>query len=346
MLGACGQCGVQLAPTDRFCTTCGRPVALPDPPPQTPAPWEGNSADSVVAPPPWATKAPQTAPVGPTTTGGGAGFAAGPGTTSAVPPTRAVESGSGGVPGPVFTGGAQVTVAEDGPRDFDPASLVLAHGEVVKRVHEVGRLRRAAGWLQGTIVVTDARIIYRAKAKNFLNSSTINREIQLADVNGVALSIHKGITPHGLVGWLVGSLIGFFVVSSIVGAATMVNSFGYGSRGGVPWWGVLLYLLFFVVVIWMAVVRFRATSVVLVIYSRNVEASPIALSGQVGSFGGLGNILLAFLGAPLLAALEFLGVYDAAEAADAADLEATQALYEDLGALILDLQSRGVLGAS
>ncbi len=52
-------------------------------------------------------------------------------------------------------------------------------------------------------------------------------------------------------------------------------------------------------------------------------------------------MILGVLGAPLLIVLEWLGVYDASDAALAADLERTRALYNEIGALILDLQRVG-----
>jgi len=43
--------------------------------------------------------------------------------------------------------------------------------------------------------------------------------------------------------------------------------------------------------------------------------------------------------------LESLGIIEAGAAAENADLESMQQVYAELGAVIMDLQSRGTLGA-
>ena len=309
----CPKCGMAVPSQNRFCTSCGNPVA---------------DAPSVVAAPP----------------AGSAGTSRFANQTEAqsVPSPAAPAATTASPKSPYDISGA---IVSSRPQPFDPATLHLAHGEVIKRVHEVGRLERGSGWVEGTLVLTDSRILYRARAKNFLNESTINREIQLADVNGLALSIRRGMSPAGLVSLVLGTMIALVVIPLIGGIFSIFSSFGSGrssSGGGLV---VFLALLVIAVAIYIGFQRAKAVQVGLVIFAKDVGSSPISFSGSVGDAGGIGMIL-ALLGMPLAVLLRVFGVFDASEAADAADVEATRALYEELGALILDLQSRGVLGAS
>jgi hypothetical protein len=214
------------------------------------------------------------------------------------------------------------------------------------RIHEIGRIQRGSGWLEGTLVITDVRILFHARAKNFLNQSTVNREIYLADVRGVGLTVRKGMHPLALVALILGTLIGLMVASSVgavISLGAALSSFGSSRSTSSPLSLAPLILSMIVLVLaagW-GYQRSKATAVGLDIFSHDVGASPISFSGQVGRSFGLGAMILGVLGAPLLIVLEWLGVYDASDAALAADLERTRALYNEIGALILDLQRVG-----
>ena len=81
------------------------------------------------------------------------------------------------------------------------------------------------------------------------------------------------------------------------------------------------------------------------IYARQVENSPISFRGAVGGDSlNFFTLIVAMVGSPLFAILEAMGVLDASDAANTADLTQTQEMYDELGPLILDLQNRGVLG--
>ena len=82
--------------------------------------------------------------------------------------------------------------------------------------------------------------------------------------------------------------------------------------------------------------------VVLSIFSSDIEGSPISVTGVVGSSGGQG-LLAAFAG-PLVLMLERMGIVEAGAAAESAEIESVREVYSELGAVILDLQSRGTLG--
>jgi len=204
----------------------------------------------------------------------------------------------------------------------------------------------SGGVVQGTLVVTDTRVLYHAEAKNKLNTSTLNREIHLKDIRGVGLATRKAMSAAGLGAWLFGSFLSFLLVLSLGGsfsAATSYSSYGSSGNGGNGWLVVLL-LLWLAACIGIFLLRRRASVVVLAVFSNEGDSAPISISGVVGQSGGHG--FLAKLAGPLILLLERFGIIEAGAAAESADIESVRAVYAELGAVILDLQSRGTLGAS
>lgn len=287
-------------------------------------------------------------------TGCGSSLSPSTGTTPAagpsslpVPSSAAISTAwqpTGSAQGPTFAPASSVptqpTLTISTSSTFDPSSIRLAHGEVIKRTYPVGRSHRPLGWIEGQLVVTDARILYRAHAKSLLGASTNCREIQIADVRGLGLVTRKGMSPLSFLTLTAGFLIWSAIIYWLNNTASMYTG------GGVHWWAALLFLLVIVLTAAFAALRLRATEVVLVVYARDVSASPIALSGALGNQShGLLAMLMAMISGPPLRLMEWLGIMDAADASDSADLDETQTLYDEFGALILDLQNRGVMGA-
>lgn len=272
------------------------------------------------------------------------------------PPVEAVQSPSGPAPRlaaasnatyPAQSVGVPSRVSGIGAAPTGSSGMggvELAHGELVKRVYELGRVQRTLGWVQGTLVVTDTRILYRAEAVNRVSRSTVNTEIQLRDVKGVGLLARRGMSAAGLGAWMLGSFVSFFVVLFLGGGLSVLSSLGsdYG-EGANYGWLLLFFLIWAIVVITTFVLRRRAAFVVLSVFSSDIEGSPIAVTGSVGKGGGHG--IFALLASPLILILQRLGVIDADAAADNADLDSIRAVYAELGAVILDLQTRGALGA-
>lgn len=218
----------------------------------------------------------------------------------------------------------------------------LAPGEVLKKVFPVVRVKKSMGWIEGQIAVTDSRVLYRAKAKNRLNESTNYREVQISDVSGMAMVTNRGLTPLSLLTLAVGFVIGWSVVWLFSSMLSVAASFGGSGTAG---WTVLLYLLLIVVTVIIGIVRYRSTEVALVVYARGIEASPIALSGSFGrQQAGFLAMGVATIGGPLFALAQGLGLFSAADASDSVEPASAEAIYDELGALILDLQSRGVMG--
>lgn len=229
---------------------------------------------------------------------------------------------------------------------LNDSPVQLAHGEMVKKTYTIGGAVKGLGQLRGELVVTDARVIYRAHAKTVFGESRNCRELQIQDVNGVALVTRRGLTPLSFLTILAGTAIGLLVMQWLVSVplAFLLYRMGIYEVDGI---GMLTNLLILAIGVIMIVVRARSTEVVFALFARSVEASPISLAGTSGRQNpGLLAITVAVVGRPLLGLLRWLGVMDASDASDEANLADTQRMYDEIGALILDIQNRGVLSMS
>lgn len=200
--------------------------------------------------------------------------------------------------------------------------LRLAYGEVVKGVFDLTRVARPLGTLTGQVVVTDARVIYRAEAKTIFSRSMASQEIALADVNGMSVATFRGLSPLGLVG------MGFLGLLAII-----FFLIGWG------FW-VIVCVALFVITALVSV----STELVFMINAKQSETSPIAV--QSGIRRAASNpIAVAFRAAasPFVRILGLLGVVDAGTAVTTAGFDEVSTMYADIGALVLDLQTRGHL---
>lgn len=207
--------------------------------------------------------------------------------------------------------------------------LTLAHGEVVKRVYPIANFQKQMGGLSGRLIVTDARIVYRAEASNVLNNSSVSQEIQLNDVNGLTMVTSKGITATGA-SWLF--LLTLFVALPafywlVIGAGLLA----------------LILLAFYAVLAVVIYVSSKHTQLVFAINSRDSGSTPISISTRMkGSIGPLLGLMVL----PLVKLLEVFGVTDAGSTGSRADYDGARQMYAEIGALIIDLQNRGVLGSA
>lgn len=305
----CRKCGAAMPEGDQFCTSCGTPSAFRPPVTMT----QEVSAELEAGTRPKNSAWTQSASLGNSTRGH----------------ERHVK-GIGLTPSGI---------------DEGMNGIALAHGEVVKRVYELGRVQRIWGWVEGTLVVTDVRVLYRAEAKNRLNTSTLNKEIHLKDVRGVGLATRRGMSAAGLGAWLLGAFLSFLVVYFFGGALSVMNSFGAADGSDASWgWLVFFILVWATLCIAVLLVRRRASLVALTILSSEVDSAPISVTGVVGKSGGHG--FLAFFAGPLILLLERLGIIEADAAAESAEIESVRQVYAELGAVVLDLQSRGALGGA
>ena len=209
----------------------------------------------------------------------------------------------------------------------------LSHGEVVKGTFEIANVRKRLGWLEARLIVTDSRVMYQAQSRNFLNRSVIHREVHLDEVNGLGVSTIKGLSPAGFVATSFAAL--FAVLGFIPILLSLVQGLGYVSVTYLLWsvfWGLVSAVTFF---------GMRGTRLVFLVYSGDTSNSPIGLASATG-FGLVGGFISLML-SPFTKLLEILGVTEAGAASTNASVDETLELYHAVGALILDLQNRGVL---
>lgn len=221
---------------------------------------------------------------------------------------------------------------------------MLAQAEAVKREWLISRMNRL-GWIDSCLTVTDARVIYRARAKSFLGFSSNWREVQIQDVSA-ELQTRRGLTPLNLLVITIGFVIALFAINIVNSFIVTLSRFSLGGGGGsVSGWAVLLYLLAVLITVGIVIARYFSKEITLVIYARGVDASPISVSGSRWRQGaGILSAVAVAAFSPLLLFAEWLGLADATAATDQADPAATQAMYNEFGALVVDLQNRSVLG--
>jgi hypothetical protein len=207
-----------------------------------------------------------------------------------------------------------------------PLPFRLAHGELVLKFYDVVTLRTGLFKRQrghGTLFVTDARVIFYAQVypRGTQKASWIFQQTKLEDISGLSANVSRRIS------------LGLVVLTLVCGIATLVNLVSFFP----------LAFLFAILTVVFAIVLVRDASrrgdVGVVINSRENDNSPIAfghLPRQRGFLDALGRLLIF----PIALFLRSYSAWDVI-AGDPAD-QANELLHE-LGALIIDLQTRGTM---
>ena len=200
----------------------------------------------------------------------------------------------------------------------------LAHDETVLKTYETVQLRtglfkRKRG--QGTLYVTDARLVFYAwvNPHGTQRASWLLQQTKLEDISGLDVNVSRRIS------------VGLLMLTFIFGLATLGTIF-------LPPLAFLCLIL--TVVFLIALVRdaSKRGSIGMAIHSRGNQASPISF-GNSGRTGFFGIVVRLFMWPVLI----FVPSYSALNvvAGDPAE-DATQLVHE-LGALIIDLQTRGTM---
>jgi hypothetical protein len=201
----------------------------------------------------------------------------------------------------------------------------LAQGEVTKRDVTVTSAKGPLGWIESRIVITDARLVYLAEAKNKLGSSRTASEIQLNDVGSISHYVNRGLSGFALV-----------VAPILVLLGLVFLLFD-------PTTGVISLAIAAVVII----AGRNAKSITFEITSRSQGGVAISLAHQSG--GPIRNAIIGILSigiAPIVRLLfPRLGIMDALSAASVNSTDEAADLFLEIGAVVLDLQSRGSFGA-
>jgi hypothetical protein len=181
------------------------------------------------------------------------------------------------------------------------------------------------GWIESRIVITDARLLYLAEAKNKLGSSRTASEIQLNDVGSISHYVNRGLSGFALVVAPILVLLGlvFLLFDPTTGVTTLAIA---------------------AVVI---IAGRNAKSITFEITSRSQGGVAISLAHQSG--GPIRNAIIGILSIVIapIAGLLFprLGIMDALSAASVNSTDEAADLFLEIGAVVLDLQSRGSFGA-
>jgi hypothetical protein len=287
----CTSCGEVV--TGNFCDACGAAVETQPPP---------ELADAVQ--PQTAARAPAW-PSAPTTSA--ASTAARP-----VPSTPAL--------GTAVTAGA-AGIAAAGRLPNSP--VLLCQNEHVLRVYRAVQLRSAKRG-EGTLFVTDARLVFyaRAEGRGAQRESAIVQQTKLQDITGMSAFVSRRISllllilivlfGLGAIGSLLArDVIGIIFCLAVVAVCLIAMSGGSAQRG-----------------------RAGVT-----IHSQATQASPIGFGTWSEYRNPLATLLSAMLN-PLLIFMRSQTAFDVLVGRPGLD---SDLLISELGALILDLQTRGTL---
>jgi hypothetical protein len=221
----------------------------------------------------------------------------------------------------------QLSPAPGPPVAGKPLPFRLAGGERVLKQYDVVALRtflfrRQRG--DGTLYVTDARVVFYAQVypRGAQQASWIFQQTKLEDISGLSASVSRRLS------------LGLVVLTLVCGLATLSTLIEVLIPEAVIF-AILTFAFAFVLVRDAT----RRGDVGVVINSRENENSPIAfgrLPRQRGFWDGIGRLLIF----PIAI---FLRSYSASDviAGDPGD-NAGELLHE-LGALIIDLQTRGTM---
>jgi len=205
-------------------------------------------------------------------------------------------------------------------------ALLLGDGEVVWRQYAVSQLRKV-GQGQGTLFVTDARVVFyaRAKGKGAQRASVLVQQTKVADVTGLTAFVSHRIS----IGWLVAvATLALLVLASLVSSS---------------WRSFIVFGLLLAGAITM-LVRGAAKrgSIGVQIHSGATQQSPIEF-GQFGEQHGMIGQVIHNMLSPFLA---MMGVYTAFDVLLGFPGRDAEKVIAELGALIFDLQTRGNLAGT
>jgi hypothetical protein len=236
-----------------------------------------------------------------------------------VVPPAAAPATSAATPIPV----TPIAATELTPRTLPGTPIRLADGERIWRQYHVSKLATAKQG-EGVLYVTDARVVYyaRARGRGTQRPSALVQQTKIEHITGVQAYVSKRLSL------LLVALSGFF------GLLAVVSLFGKFVLPAI----VFLALTALCVTI-LVVEGAKRGSVGVTIYSRAAGPSPIHF-GRYGRRGFIGAS--SSLSRPLLALFGVFTAFDVLLGFPGPDAETVIA---ELGALILDLQTRGDLAA-
>jgi hypothetical protein len=206
-------------------------------------------------------------------------------------------------------------------------SIVLAEGEHVWREYAVTRLKRRDQGT-GTLYVTDSRIIFlaRARADRTSRASTVIQQTKVDHVTGLSVHVSRTVNMFLAVVTAFLALVLLFTLlrgmwTSFIVLLALTAGAGYLLVRGVH----------------------RRGFVAVVIHSGSSQASPIEFGEEndTRSVGPVRSTLRTFIGS----LLGLLGAPTAFDVMYGVPAEDAERVVSELGALIIDLQTKGSLAA-
>lgn len=201
----------------------------------------------------------------------------------------------------------------------------LAFGEVLWRTYRAVQLRsRRRG--EGTLYVTDARVVLyaRAQGRGTQRASALVQQTKLEDITGIEAFVSHRVS------------LGLLILTSWLGLNTLGAVFSGSWRVT-----IVLAILTGICVAFLLRSGAKRGSAGVRLHSRATQTSPI----NFGEFQGRPGILSAFVRFLIFPALVFFRAYTAFDVILGAPGEDSEQLIAELGALILDLQTRGALAS-
>lgn len=214
-----------------------------------------------------------------------------------------------------------------GPARQRPPMFRLAQDEAILKTYETVQLRtglfkRKRG--QGTLYVTDARLVFYAwvNPRGTQRASWLLQQTKLEDISGVDVNVSRRIS------------VGLLMLSVIFGLGTLGSLL---SIAGIP---LAFFFGIVTIICVIALVRdaSKRGSIGMSIHSRGNQTSPINF-GNNGSRGIFGIIVHIFMWPVLI----FVPNYSALDVVTGDPAEDAAQLVHELGALIIDLQTRGAM---
>jgi hypothetical protein len=229
-----------------------------------------------------------------------------------------------GGPAPVEPLGASaaVSAALPQPTSLPGSPILLGYQERILRQYGAVQLRnREKG--EGTLYVTDTRVVFyaRAKGKGTQRGSALIQQTNVADITGMTAYVSRRISL---------GLVVFTCVLLLIGIPSLLT---------VPPVGLIFLLLAAVCIVALFGGAAKRGSTGVIINSRADGHSPISFGTFHTGRGLLGNLMHS-LGGPFRAIFGAATVFDVLVSFPGQD---TDNIINELGALILDLQTRGDL---
>lgn len=214
------------------------------------------------------------------------------------------------------------------PAVLPGTEIRLGDGEVVWRQYQAVRLRnRRRG--QGILYVTDSRVVFYAWARGMGTrpGSALIQQVKLEDVSGFSAYISRRVSVF------------LMLLAAVFSTATVTAVLA--SKGTAA---VILAILAVASILTLFTDAAQRGNAGVTIHSREAATSPVAFGGigvRSALLQALFAVALFFIFPPLLLLRILLRSYTAFDVASGRPGDDSAAIIAELGALIMDLQTRG-----